>query len=205
MPITNLPNSCSVIMQGSMMSKIKLSCDDGCASDLRVAELCVKYKIDCTFYLPVEWRSLAYDNGYTPLSFVDALQIARNFEVGSHTCTHRHLTKIPLEDAYTEIFDSQIMLQGLFQQPIKKFSPPRGYTNEKLTDYTLGLYKSQRLTKGEGLVHIHPNSGANGNRPWRECITEETTECWMHSWELDRYPEEWVNLETFLKELSEKE
>lgn len=180
---------------------IRLSVDDGCASDLRVAEIAIKYKIDCTFYLPVEWRSLAYENGYEPLTYVEALQLARNFTIGSHTVTHRHLTKIPLEDAYVEIYDSQVMLQSLFNQPIEKFCAPRGYTNEKLTDYTLGIYKSQRLTKGEGLVHIHPNSGANGNIHWLEYAkTHDITEAWCHSWELNKYPDEWINLENFLRE-----
>lgn len=176
---------------------MRISIDDGCASDVRIADLCKKYEIECIFYWPVEWRSLAYEKGYEPLTILEAYKISQDFEVGSHTVTHRHLTDLSEHDAQVEIADSKFMLEALFNQKITKFCPPRGYTNEALTDYTLDLYKSQRLTKGKGLVHIHPDSGANDNKPWRECITDDTTEIWAHSWEIDKY-NLWEELEGFL-------
>lgn len=179
------------------MPKIRLSVDDGCASDVRVAELARKYGIETVFYWPVEWHSLAYDNGYEPLTYQEARSIAKNHEIGSHTVTHRHLTKIhPLEAGY-EIIESKFMLYRLFQKEVTKFAPPRGYTNEELTKITLNVYKSQRLTRGKELVHIHPNSGANGNKPWREAITDDTTEIWGHSHEFDRFGL-WEELEDYL-------
>ena len=98
-----------------------------------------------------------------------------------------------------EIAHSKEILQKLFDKPITKFCPPRGYTNEELTEYTLEIYDSQRLTRGKGLVHIHPNSGANGERPWRDCIDKNTKELWCHSWELDKF-DLWEELEEFLRE-----
>lgn len=182
------------------MKNIRLSVDDGCASDLRVAELAKKYKIKATFYWPVEWHSLACDKDYEPLSFKDAEMIAQEFEIGSHTITHRHLTKIPVDEAKFEIAESQRILGRLFNKSITKFCPPRGYTNQELTEYTLGHYNSQRLTKGKGLVHIHPNSGANNNMPWRDYAkTIQVKEIWGHSWEFDKY-ELWEELEEFLSE-----
>ena len=180
---------------------IKISVDDGCLSDVRLAELCQKYEIPCTFYLPVEMRSLAYDNNYLPLTHYDAQQIADNFEIGSHTLTHRHLTKIPFNEALLEIVDSKKILQHIYNVNIKKFAPPRGYTSEELTKITLIEYDSQRLTKGidsEGnkLVHVHPKSGANDEKPWRECLTVDT-HLWMHSYDLDRF-NLWKELEEFL-------
>lgn len=184
------------------INMLRLSCDDGCSSDVRVAELAKKYDVDCVFYWPVEHRSLAYDNGYEPLSTEDQFRIAGDFEIGSHTLTHRHLTKLDDQEAIREIRDSRLLLQNTFSQAIDKFCPPRGYTNKLLTDITLKIYKSQRLTKGSGLVHVHPNSGANDNHPWRlrthEIIAEEL---WMHSWELDKY-NLWDELEEFLSENS---
>lgn len=177
-----------------------LSVDDACASDMRVADLAAKYEIETIFYWPVEWRSLAFDNGYKPLDMYEALQIARNFEVGSHTVTHRHLTNLSEHEAQIEIADSKFILEALFVRPITKFCPPRGYTNDSLTEYTLQYYDSQRLTRGEGLVHIHPNSGANGNIPWRDYVKEhQITEAWCHSWELDKF-DLWDELEGYLRE-----
>ena len=180
------------------MGKIRLSCDDGCASDVRVAELAKKYGIDCVFYWPVEWHSLAYDNGYEPLRYTDALKIAEAFEIGSHGITHRHLTKISVEEAKYEILRSRDMLSELFDAPIRKFCPSRGYLTDELKQYVKHTYGQYRLTKGPGLVHIHPDSGANGNKPWLDCIDENTTEIWGHSWEFDKY-NLWQELEAFLE------
>lgn len=183
------------------MQKIKLSVDDGAASDVRVAELARKYNIETVFYWPVEWHSLAYDNGYEPLSFDQAYKISLDFEIGSHTVTHRHLTKIGYLESIHEVVDSKDMLELLFATKVTKFCPPRGYTNEDITNLTLNHYKSQRLTRGKELVHIHPNSGANRNKDWRECITKDTKEVWGHSWEFDRF-NLWEQLEEFLSAAS---
>lgn len=178
---------------------IRFSIDDACKSDMRFAELARKYELDVVFYWPVEWKSLAYYKRYEPLSFIDALSIARDFQIGSHTVTHRHLTAISEQEALQEIADSKLILQRIFDQPIDKFCAPRGYTNQELTKYTLEFYKEQRLTKGEHLVHIHPNSGANSNLPWREAITDKTTELWGHSYDFDRF-NMWEEIEEFLNE-----
>lgn len=185
------------------MAKFTMSVDDGCASDTRVAELAKKYNVPCVFYWPVEWHSLAYDNGYEPLSYDDAYKIAQEFEIGSHTITHIHLTKIDEASAFAEIWQSQAMLERLFKVPVTKFCPPRGYTNDELTKFTLEQYDSQRLTKGEGLVHVHPNSGANNNMDWREYYKLEKAkgvpiEIWGHSHEWDRF-NMWDEIEEFFK------
>lgn len=176
---------------------MRLSVDDGCASDIRLADLAEKYEIETIFYWPVEWHSLAHDNGYEPLAYDEALKIASSHEIGSHTITHRHLTKLSIIESFKEIIGSQFMLKRMFNQPITKFAAPRGYMNDQLTEFASNFYKSQRLTKGKGLVHVHPDSGANGNRPWLDCVTEETEELWCHSWELDKY-NLWDELEAFL-------
>lgn len=176
---------------------MRISVDDACASDVRLADLCQKYEIPCTFYWPVEWRSYAYHKDFEPLSLIDATKIAQNFEVGSHTVTHRLLTDLNVYEAQLEIADSKFMLEALFNKPVKKFCPPRGYTNSQLTAYTLQFYDSERLTRGKNLVHIHPDSGANGNIPWRKAINKDTTEVWCHSWELDKF-RLWKELEDYL-------
>lgn len=183
---------------------IRLSCDDGCASDVRVAELATKYSTECVFYWPVEWERLAYENGYEPLTQKQARAIAERFEIGSHTITHRHLTRIPEAQAKWEIHESKSRLMQMFDQAIDKFCPPRGYTTPELTEFTLLHYKSQRLTKGRGLVHVHPDSGANDNLPWRFVASEAgAKELWFHSYELDRY-DLWNELEDYLKEVTAK-
>lgn len=179
-------------------TKIRISCDDGCRSDIRLAELCKKFNVECIFYWPVEWHSLAHYKGYIPLTYNEALDIAKDFEIGSHTITHRILSDLEQVDAEQEIVESQRILTKLFDRTISKFCPPRGYTNDILTDFTLKIYGSERLTKGEQLVHIHPNSGANDNKPWRDAINEDTKELWCHSYDLDKF-NLWEELEEYLK------
>lgn len=189
------------------MKKLTLSCDDGCASDIKVAGLASKYKLSCVFYLPLEWHSLAYEKGYMPIARTEVDLIIRNrmCEIGSHTITHRHLTRITSEQAEYEIAVSRYGLQDLLSVVVYKFAPPRGYTNDELTNYTLTHYDSQRLTRGldaQGyqLVHVHPNSGANNNRRWQEVADEhDKVHLWMHSWELDKF-NLWDELEEYIRE-----
>jgi peptidoglycan-N-acetylglucosamine deacetylase len=181
-------------------TKITLSVDDGCASDMRIAELAKKYGIETVFYIPVEWHSLAFDNGYEPLTYSQLERLARDHEIGAHTITHRHLTRISGHEAKYEIEESKRMLEDMLDIVIEKFCPPRGYTTLALTEFTLQHYESQRLTKGEGLVHIHPNSGANHNIPWVEYADSiDVEELWCHSWELDKF-NLWEELEDYLGE-----
>lgn len=182
-----------------MTNKLIMSIDDGCAEDWRIAALARKYGVKTIFYIPVEWHSLAHSKGYEPLSYPQALLLASEFEIGAHTVTHRHLTDISWEEARYEITECKFMMEKLLNTSISKFCPPRGYTTPELTERTLRVYESQRLTRGPGLVHIHPDSGANGNKPWRECITDETTEIWGHSWEIDKFGL-WDELEGVLSE-----
>lgn len=186
-----------------------LSVDDGCASDVRVADLAQKYEIETIFYWPVEWHSLGLTKGYTPLNYGDAYQIAQRHEIGSHTITHPHLTDLPTQEAIYEIIASKTMLQQLFNVEVKKFCYPRGYANEQLNKIVLDHYESYRLTKGPNLVHIHPDSGANDNIPWTVAAIQKRRpsppfndiELWCHSWELDKF-NLWDELEEFLREYS---
>jgi peptidoglycan/xylan/chitin deacetylase (PgdA/CDA1 family) len=177
---------------------MKLSIDDGCALDVRVAALASKYGIDCTFYWPVDWHSMALASDYEPLTWHEACQIAKDHEIGSHTITHRLLTRIDKEEAYYEIEVSKYMLEDMLGCEVNKFCPPRGYTNLELSLFTDQIYQSQRLTKGKHLVHIHPQSGANGGKHWLEAITDDTTELWGHSWEIDKF-NLWEELEAYFE------
>ena len=185
-------------------SNLTMSVDDGCASDIRAAALGHRYSIPTVFYWPVEWHSLAVIKEYEPLKYEEALMISKLHEIGSHTVTHRLLTRIPYGEACAEIAESRMQLQELFDVRIKKFCPPRGYINPPLRDFALTLYDSIRLTRGAGLVHVHPDSGANGNIPWRDYARRvkksgQAVEIWGHSYEWDRFGL-WDELEDFIRE-----
>lgn len=178
---------------------MRISVDDGCQSDMRLGDLARMHNLELVIYLPVMWKEYARQKGFKPLLVPQALDLVHEFELGSHTISHRLLTKIPLDEAKEEIFYSKIYLQQKFGRHIRKFAPPRGYITPELTKYALKHYDEIRLTRQPNLVHIHPNSGANGNKPWREAINENTTELFCHSHELDKF-NLWEELEAYLED-----
>lgn len=184
---------------------LRMSVDDACQSDMRIAELASKYEVDTVFYWPLEWQNIAFQKGYKPLHFTQALDIAKTHTVGSHTITHRHLTRLDTEEEKTEeIIASKLALERIFNKEVVHFAPPRGYINQDLDRLARLFYKEVRLTKGtddEGykLVHIHPDSGANSNQPWVNCLEDNIdVHLWCHSFELDRFGL-WDELEAVLK------
>jgi hypothetical protein len=204
--------------------RITLSIDDGTKDDIRIAKLCDKYGIDCLFYWPVDIEGVCMLKGWEPVSPKDEAWIARNFEIGSHTVTHRYLTQIPLGEAIYEIVDSKIILEDKYDQNITKFAYPRGYANETLVQavkdagYTYArsteighIGKPDNALFAQTAVHIGcPVRKEYSGTTWLEYGMElleqaraedKDFEGWMHSWEVTRY-NEWGNVEKFIKELA---
>lgn len=183
-----------------MVTLKRISVDDGCASDIRLFELTKKYNIPLVIYLPVEWQRLAYEKGYLPLIYHEVKDLLDNgCELGSHSISHRLLTRIDEAEAIAEIVDSKKILEAMFDTSITKFCPPRGYIGGRLSVIALAHYPEIRLTKSTDLVHIHPDSGSNDNRSWQDAINDETKELWCHGWELDKF-NLWDELESWLDE-----
>lgn len=204
--------------------RIQISVDDGTKDDIRIARLCEKYGVDCTFYLPVDIVGVCLQKGWEPLKPQDEEYIARNFEIGSHTITHRHLTQIPIEEAIEEIKDSKTILENKYDQNITKFCYPRGYANETLKKVVeKSGYTYARSTAighiGEPDDPLFASTAVHMGCPVREEYKGSTWldyglklldkareedkdfEAWCHSWELTRY-NEWNNVELFIKELA---
>lgn len=119
--------------EGGMM--ICASCDDGVREDLKVAELFAKYDVPITFYIP----------GITELHDHEIKWLSDNFEVGSHTVSHRHLTKISRHDRIFEIKESKKILEDITDKEITKFCFPRGYYTEQIVSDVMGAgYNSAR-------------------------------------------------------------
>lgn len=203
--------------------KILLSIDDGSKEDVKVAKLCNKYGVEAVFYWPVDMYGLSLQKGWDSLSPKDEQWIASNFEIGSHTVSHRYLTKIPLEQAIDEVTESKKMLKNKYGQKIEKFCYPRGYANEEIIQAVKDAgYVYGRSTHighvGEPdnphfastAVHIgcpvrEEYNGTNwfdyGLKLLEQARKEDKDfEAWMHGWEVTRY-NEWDNVEKFIKEM----
>lgn len=76
--------------------------------------------------------------GDAPVRIMDAAQVrewlAAGHEVGSHTCTHAWLTRLPPAQAREEISASKKKLEDLFGLPIEHFCYPYGDWNPAVRD-----------------------------------------------------------------------
>lgn len=108
------------------MSKliVTTSWDDGTITDLKLAELLVKYGIKGTFYV----SKFIYNP--LPLQGGDIATIDRKFEIGAHSLNHLDLTKVSSAQAKREIEGSKTYLEDLLGHSIPMFCYPYGRYNE---------------------------------------------------------------------------
>jgi peptidoglycan/xylan/chitin deacetylase (PgdA/CDA1 family) len=76
--------------------------------------------------------------GEVPASLMDARQVrewlALGHDIGAHTLTHPHLTRLPAEAAREEISASKKKLEDLFSRQIRHFCYPYGEYDERIID-----------------------------------------------------------------------
>lgn len=203
--------------------KIVLSIDDGTKDDIKIARLCDKYGVDCIFYWPVDIIGVCLMKGWEPLKPQDEEWISRNFEIGSHTITHRYLTQIPIGEAIEEIFESKKILENKYDQNITKFAYPRGYSNDAIRHSVKNAgYLYARSTAighigapddvffASTAVHMGcPVRAEYQGTTWLDYglklldkarKEDKDFQAWGHSWEITKY-NQWKEVEKFIKEL----
>lgn len=208
------------------MTKIKISFDDASTQDIQIAKLLKKYKLEknTTFFFPVMPSIVNEPKGRVSLSESQSQEIAPEFEIGSHTITHQLLTRIPLDAAKREIFESRDILQKRYNQEINQFSYPRGYANPDLQKLVQQAgYKSARSTlvgyihRSENpyfeqtTVHVGCDRKEYAGKNWLEyarymlALAKKTPDSvyllFGHGWELTNYPAGLEMFEQLLKEL----
>lgn len=198
--------------------RISASFDDLSTHDLRLAELMDKYNVPTIFYWPLN----RIDQPFT-LNLDDCQQIAKKFEIGSHTLTHALLTRIPLKEAEKEIYYPRLELKGIFGQEIESFCYPRGYANDNIRQLVRNSgYTNARNTlvgvieEAEDpiwtstAVHVGIWRHEYKTMGWLEYAKNKLEEAketdgvfhlWGHGEEIERY-NEWDNLSILLKEIS---
>ncbi len=106
---------------------VTTSWDDGNKLDLKLAELLEKYKIKGTFYVSPQDKRFS-------LSEKELKQLAELQEIGAHTLSHPHLTRINRTEAQSEIVGSKEYLENLLGKKIKMFCYPSGEFNDEIKD-----------------------------------------------------------------------
>jgi len=97
------------------------SIDDGHPLDLKTAELLEKHGLYATFFIPI--RNC---EGDSVLGVTGIRQLARRFEVGSHTYDHRYLKTIDVWQAYHQINDGKKRLEDVVGARVNGFCYPGG-------------------------------------------------------------------------------
>ncbi len=202
--------------------RLKASFDDGTIEDIKAAKLMKKYGIQTIFYWPVYPKFANKDR--ESLSEDQMQKIAKDFEIGSHTLTHPLLTRIPIEEAETEINESRKLLRQKFNQEINSFCYPRGYSNPAIQELVVNagylsarstlvgyIHESENLFFEQTAVHIGYNRKEYAGLDWYDYglklleiaqkVPNSVFHMFGHSWEIEEN-NQWSKFEKFLKEVT---
>lgn len=106
---------------------VTTSWDDGHPLDLRLAELLASAGLSGTFYVPLA-------TGERKVMGRSALLALRQMgmEIGSHTVTHRVLTRLAPAEAAAELARSKEVLEQWLGEPVAAFAYPLGVLNRRV-------------------------------------------------------------------------
>ncbi len=102
---------------------VTTSWDDGHKCDIRLASLLRKYGVGGTFYICPKTREFPAAERLTP---DEIRELAGEFEIGAHTMTHPHLSRLDADAAREEINRSKEVLERIVGQPLRSFCYPYG-------------------------------------------------------------------------------
>jgi peptidoglycan/xylan/chitin deacetylase (PgdA/CDA1 family) len=97
------------------------SIDDGHPSDMKMAALLNKHKLKGTFYIPIKNRE-----GAPVMTHAQMREIARQFELGSHTYDHCFLNSVDRQQAYFQILEGKQELEDILGSGVEGFCYPGG-------------------------------------------------------------------------------
>jgi peptidoglycan/xylan/chitin deacetylase (PgdA/CDA1 family) len=102
---------------------LAISVDDGSAQDSRTAELLQKYGLQATFYVPA-------NNPERPVMAPSEIrEVAKQFEIGSHTLSHLPINRMSAAHASREIKEGKSWLEDVLGERVISFCYPRGKFN----------------------------------------------------------------------------
>ena len=105
---------------GTKTGYLTVSVDDGHPSDMRSAELLQKLGLKATFHVPARNPERAL------MSLQGIQEVAKHFEVGSHTFNHKPLGGLSDEEARAEIHDGKAWLEDVAGGEVVAFCYPKG-------------------------------------------------------------------------------
>lgn len=117
---------------------------------MKTAELLHKHGLNGTFFIPMK-----NCEGDEVLSDAQIREIARSFEVGSHTHDHCYLKNVDIWQAYHQINDGKARLEDLLGTPVNGFCYPGG--RYRLRD--VELVRACRFTYARTTMNLRFDAG----------------------------------------------
>ncbi len=117
---------------------ISITIDDGYKDNLTAIELMENYEIPFTIYI-----STGYINKDQYLSSYDLEDISKiNLcTIGSHTMSHKHLSKLDEKKQFEELHGSKLFLESIIKRKVIDFSYPYGDYDLKSKNIADKLYE----------------------------------------------------------------
>lgn len=199
---------------------VTTSWDDGNKLDIKLAELLNKYQIRGTFYPSPGSKKFSLEEH-------ELKQLAQFHEVGAHTISHPHLTRLPSEEIAKEIKSSKEYLENLLNKEIKMFCYPYGEFNETVKNTVKEAgFSGARTTKRFCIAkpddffefgatyQVYPLSFwqtvkfFNWPRFSKSLFNQVLKNggiyhLWGHSWEIEKYGM-WQDLEKILRHIANR-
>jgi peptidoglycan/xylan/chitin deacetylase (PgdA/CDA1 family) len=109
-----------------------LTFDDGYKSNLYIAEELYKKSLTGTFFIIT--NTLRMNRDY--LSVSDIREIHQmGMEIGSHSCTHRHLSRLNTDEMMKELTESKAILEDILGFEVKSVAFPGGHFGSREIKY----------------------------------------------------------------------
>mgnify|MGYP000188548333 CR=1 FL=1 len=130
-----------------MTNLIAISFDDGYLDHIKAAYLLQRLGVKATFYFITHLKH--WDK--RPLLTTRAELIANiaelGHEIGSHTCTHKDLRKLQLNDLIFELKHSKKFLEDITGKEVLGLAYPWGFYNSKVLEVAPRYYSYCRTTE----------------------------------------------------------
>ena len=166
-----------------------ISIDDFHPSNIRLANMIKKYGLekDTWFAIEIDKRE--------KVEQIEELALM-GFNFASHTETHAHLSRIPIDEAIHEMKFSKQFLEDITGQKIEWLIYPRGRYNEEVIKEAKKLgYKYGRTTKlldlsdmERGGCHLsYPRTEYKGIDPFDWAKKSHLNHYWAHCFEIIKF------------------